>query len=372
MVCKIVPLLLSLFFVLSLLPMTTRGASPSIASFFWLKPGTQAVYAMFPGSMLFDDGANGTPFQGNYSWVCVDVNYTHAVLNVEIGLELLKPSEKVPAHILYIGTEFLEMAARGDLSFVRRIPMDQVIGKPIELFNVTAGDDFDGVSIMSPVFLSKNFQVTVDLDTMIMFDRNGEQLGKWILWIDPLKYPLAGWDQRTMEAFVTSWLNSTITVGVFYMKQPEAMPLNTMFGTVNRYFYATPENFVENQFLTDNGWSSILPAYCYEPRTGIFLTTWGPLFIDDTLTQEFGVVGYQAPGGPTAWMKLASIMFVGDLNSDWVVNILDLTVAAAAFRTKPGDERWNQVADVNKDGIINILDIAITAKAFGTQYITPD
>lgn len=53
-----------------------------------------------------------------------------------------------------------------------------------------------------------------------------------------------------------------------------------------------------------------------------------------------------------------------DLNNDGIVNIIDITTVAAAFKTKPGDARWNPIADVNQDGKIDIVDINIVAVAF--------
>jgi ABC-type oligopeptide transport system substrate-binding subunit len=55
-----------------------------------------------------------------------------------------------------------------------------------------------------------------------------------------------------------------------------------------------------------------------------------------------------------------------DLNGDGVVDILDITLAAAAFGAVRGDERWNPIADINADNTVDIIDIAILAKAFGT------
>ncbi len=118
---------------------------------------------------------------------------------------------------------------------------------------------------------------------------------------------------------------------------------------------------------------NIYPVYVYEPRTGIFLYSNTLNYLDDIFTQKFGIIMTE----PFKWSPdqslffLADMGFQGDLNSDWVVNILDLTVAAA-FGTKPGDERWNQVADVNKDNAVNIVDIAMTAREFGIQYVTAD
>lgn len=50
-----------------------------------------------------------------------------------------------------------------------------------------------------------------------------------------------------------------------------------------------------------------------------------------------------------------------DVNRDGKVNILDISIAATAFKSKAGDPAYNSSADINKDNIINILDIALIA-----------
>jgi peptide/nickel transport system substrate-binding protein len=57
-----------------------------------------------------------------------------------------------------------------------------------------------------------------------------------------------------------------------------------------------------------------------------------------------------------------------DLNHDHTVNILDITIAARGFLSKPGNTRWNFLADVNKDDVTNIVDLAVIAKGFGKSY----
>jgi len=259
--------------------------------------------------------------------------------------------------------EFVEKAKRGDLSFIKRIPLDQVIGR----IEIGENPENPGVYIPSPIVINEKLRITIDLDTVMMIDDSGNTWGKWILWIDPLRYPLEG---KTEETFVMNWLNRAVDANVSYV--PSAYESwNTIFGDLNRYFRAVNGEPLEDVFLAELGLGAMFLSYWYEARTGIFLMSHTNSFFDDFLTQKLGVVATIADEQED-WAHLSEIVFVGDLNSDWVVNKSDLTIVARVFRTKPGYERWNQTADLNKDGIINILDIAITAKAFGTQYITTD
>jgi len=54
-----------------------------------------------------------------------------------------------------------------------------------------------------------------------------------------------------------------------------------------------------------------------------------------------------------------------DVNSDGVVNILDLVIVGKYFGKSAPD---NAKADVNKDGIVDILDLNIVGQYFGEVY----
>jgi branched-chain amino acid transport system substrate-binding protein len=60
-----------------------------------------------------------------------------------------------------------------------------------------------------------------------------------------------------------------------------------------------------------------------------------------------------------------------DTNYDGTVNILDISTAATAFATKPGDPRWNMESDVNFDNKINILDLAAIALDWTKKITLP-
>jgi len=53
---------------------------------------------------------------------------------------------------------------------------------------------------------------------------------------------------------------------------------------------------------------------------------------------------------------------LGDLNDDGGIDVLDLDIAAASFRSFPRHPQWNPAADINIDGKVNIIDIALIAK----------
>ena len=64
------------------------------------------------------------------------------------------------------------------------------------------------------------------------------------------------------------------------------------------------------------------------------------------------------------------ILRAADVNTDDVVNILDLTLIAASFGETPAeDQRPNP--DVNRDGIVNILDLTLVASHFGKTVPPP-
>jgi branched-chain amino acid transport system substrate-binding protein len=69
---------------------------------------------------------------------------------------------------------------------------------------------------------------------------------------------------------------------------------------------------------------------------------------------------------PTYMYSLAT----WDLNFDGKINIVDISTAAQAFGTKPGNSRWNFESDVDLSGDINIVDLAGIARHFGESAPT--
>jgi hypothetical protein len=54
----------------------------------------------------------------------------------------------------------------------------------------------------------------------------------------------------------------------------------------------------------------------------------------------------------------------GDVNHDYVVDIIDLTVVALAFNSTPDKPEWNPHADINGDEVVDIFDLVTVAVHF--------
>ena len=65
--------------------------------------------------------------------------------------------------------------------------------------------------------------------------------------------------------------------------------------------------------------------------------------------------------------SVASERITADINSDGVVNIIDLTLVASNF-----GKTGQNAADVNGDGVVNIIDLTLVAAAFGNMASAPE
>jgi parallel beta-helix repeat protein len=59
------------------------------------------------------------------------------------------------------------------------------------------------------------------------------------------------------------------------------------------------------------------------------------------------------------------VHYVGDVNSDGIVDVLDGIHAASAFGSYPQQANWNMEVDLNYDGLIDIFDFIILSGRFG-------
>ena len=56
---------------------------------------------------------------------------------------------------------------------------------------------------------------------------------------------------------------------------------------------------------------------------------------------------------------------LGDINKYGVVDQRDLATLVAAYGSTPGDPNWNAAADLNSDGVVNLLDLLLLCRDWG-------
>jgi hypothetical protein len=100
--------------------------------------------------------------------------------------------------------------------------------------------------------------------------------------------------------------------------------------------------------------------------TGILQTTTHYYSAEGNYTVTLNVTDNNGAWGLISFY--VSVTFKTDLNRDLSVNILDMSIVARAFRSRPGEPSWNPTADLNKDNVANILDISLVARDYGRTF----
>ena len=67
---------------------------------------------------------------------------------------------------------------------------------------------------------------------------------------------------------------------------------------------------------------------------------------------------------------MIKVTVIGDINSDFKVDIKDLVLVIKHFGSYPSHptKPWNPNADVNSDGKVDIKDLVLAIKHFGEHY----
>jgi len=123
-----------------------------------------------------------------------------------------------------------------------------------------------------------------------------------------------------------------------------------------------PSNTV---FLSASG---LVAGMSFDPVTGTFAFTPDASQDGMVFTVTFTATDNGTPAlsdTETVTIGVGVPALAGDVNGDCVVNIVDISLAGAAFGSTSSSPSWNAAADLNNDGVINILDLAIVATNFG-------
>jgi len=85
-----------------------------------------------------------------------------------------------------------------------------------------------------------------------------------------------------------------------------------------------------------------------------------------TITGEATILPYELNTADNTYIDgKVKVRFVGDLNGDNKVDMIDLRGIALAFASYPGHPRWNPDADIDQSGFVDMRDIRLAAKNFG-------
>lgn len=75
------------------------------------------------------------------------------------------------------------------------------------------------------------------------------------------------------------------------------------------------------------------------------------------------------PGDNTLDIGTLVLTFQGDMDADFDVDIVDASILAIAFDTRPGNVWWNPTADIDNDGDVDIFDAARLAINFDKKLV---
>jgi hypothetical protein len=101
-------------------------------------------------------------------------------------------------------------------------------------------------------------------------------------------------------------------------------------------------------------------------RTSVsgFILSKGIMYGNVTLT----ITGKLDDETPFEGSDAIRVRMPGDLSMDGLVDMRDMAIAARAFGSYPGRERWNPIADENEDNMVEVRDMVLIASYFGKTY----
>jgi hypothetical protein len=129
--------------------------------------------------------------------------------------------------------------------------------------------------------------------------------------------------------------------------------------TVTLYYNITAGNVVGVQNVTLLSGQNVTLTFVWN-TVGVPIC-----YTNYTLTAVATIPADYTPADNTLQGGNITVRFMGDINGDGKVDIIDIHIAALAYGSRPGMPNWNPDADINGDGKIDIRDIALIAKNYG-------
>ena len=84
-------------------------------------------------------------------------------------------------------------------------------------------------------------------------------------------------------------------------------------------------------------------------------------------THNITVQAHDITGNEASCDVSFNVTFLADLNLDFAVSIVDVSIVAYSFRAAYGSERWNPNADLDNNMVIDIIDVTLVAMDYGKK-----
>jgi parallel beta-helix repeat protein len=84
-------------------------------------------------------------------------------------------------------------------------------------------------------------------------------------------------------------------------------------------------------------------------------------------THNITVQAHDTIGNEASCNVTFNVTFLADLNLDFAVSIVDVSIVAYSFRAAYGSERWNADADLDNNLAIDIIDVTLVAMDYGKK-----
>ncbi len=174
----------------------------------------------------------------------------------------------------------------------------------------------------------------------------------------------------TLIALAAGWNTTNPTITVFNGRQFTAQAI---WGDSSQHIFALYTANYPSTSVTPsdncnpantNGCLAKSPVVTSSSPTAVLSFT--PGFPLDDFTGP-GIYQYYCQYHPNTMHGTILVIKNPDINSDGIIDIVDIATVALAFESTPGQPRWYIPADIDNNGIVDIVDVATSAFYFGQK-----
>ena len=211
-------------------------------------------------------------------------------------------------------------------------------------------------------FTVKNFDQWSSHDIIVcitLYDADGVPVGVWL----PYSTTLDGGKSTTIY-FMATQISDSMALGTatIYANIYSRLPRN------GGYPYC-PEKTATFTITSSTYASKLLKNPSSQAQNGNYNVSF------KIASKDVRLGNYTVYVSSFYWSQLATgsttftVILMGDINGDKVVNFKDAIILGAAFGSEPEDPNWDYRADINGDKVVNFKDAIILGADFGKSGI---